>query len=108
MNFNECVRRFCTEKLARIFYDCLVCSASNRALFDWLAAERFVLASGPALTVMVELFRTGLQVTKLQENFASFDQLCGRAVWELFYQPFRRELRLGHEGVTRYTAIRFG
>ena len=108
MNFNECVRRFCVEKLARILYDCVACSGGDRALLDWLTAERFVLANQDRVDLIVAMYRAELITTKRGESFASFDRLCGRAVWDGFYQPLRKELRLSLGDVPYYTHIRFG
>ncbi len=98
VNFKECVRRFCVEKLARILYDCVASSAGNRALLDWFTAERFVLANGHITDLVTAFYRAELLRISRDAEFASFDRLCGRAVWDSFYQPLRRELRLSFGG----------
>ena len=107
MNFNEWVQRFCIEKLARILYDCVACSSSDRSLLDWLTAERFVLANQDRVDLIVALF--GTRRTKLEgdrNEFAEFDWFCGRAVWGCFYQALRKELRVSSGEAPHYTHIR--
>ena len=108
MNFYDCVRRFCVMKLARILYDCVDCSVSDRAFLDWYVAEGFVFANAHITDLIVALFKARrAEVGAVNEDFATFERLCGRAVWDGFYQPFRKTLNFTPRETPHYTRIRF-
>lgn len=110
------VRRFCVIKLAQILYECVECERSDRAVADWLAAERFVVTNPDTIEAIASRFMTMLQqgnfvhssldITEtLVSNlggYETFNRFCGRVVWDLLYQRIRGVLTLPH------TCVRFG
>ena len=107
MNVYETVKEFCVRKLAQILYDCLECSASDRALHDWLTAERFVNSNSGTVSLIVEILKSQLPIAQ-DYTFETFDKICGRAVWDGMYQPLKRQLWLTYYPESHYTYVRFG
>lgn len=108
---------FCIRKLARILYDCVECSHTDRAELDWLTAEKFIKENRWRLAPILSEF---LAATKLSENsfvsdvpssidisYGGLDRVYGRMVWDELYQPLRLALRTKME-MPRHTRIRFG
>jgi len=109
MNLHQTVTEFCIRKLAQILYDCVEYSQSDRALTDWQTAEDFVRRNPHVVDLICQLFETQLSaVHKLNCDFKTFDEFCGRAVWTGLYQPLKKWLGLPYKPVPHYTQIRFG
>jgi len=119
MDIVNAVRELCIRKLARILYDCVECSESDRALIDWRAAEQVVDANRHFVARMVQVlvddalwgasqrrtYKSGVTVQGvawLEFKFdpERFEQVCGKAVWDDLYQPMVLS--------SPYTRVRFG
>lgn len=99
------VRQFCVKKLARILYDCLACSQPDRAMLDWLTAERCVDTNKHIVYAICSCFEAATDVINGQvQDFEMFDRLCGRAVWDGLYRPMRKTMGWPHPD---YSYIRF-
>lgn len=120
MTVQSLICRFCTEKLARILYDCVGCTNGDRSLLDWFTAERFVRthAGGFEEVIAAFLSQPGAEdlepqtyarqiPSSIDTSFEGLERVCGRAVWDMMFQPLRWELEDQFEKV-HYTHIRFG
>lgn len=105
----EQVREFCIQKLARILYDCVVCSHSARDKLDWFTAQKFVDGNKATVDDIRECFQRAIAMLPAEQvqDFEAFDRVCGRAVWDKLYQPLQRALQLPYRPIPQYTYIRF-
>ena len=114
-DFRAMVREFTIRKLANDLYSNVETSCEDRALLDWLTAES-VVDKIHWLSVMPPLFssllareadpeaftaRREVKIDPNNVNYETFARLCGRNVWDFFYQPAKSMLP------KEYTYIRF-
>jgi len=96
------IKRFCTQKLAQILYDCVWadCLGRERAPLDWYTAEGFVNENS---SVVNSIFRM-IQDKMVQDlSYGTLDRLYGRFVWDNLYQPIKKSLQMRD----KYTHICF-
>ena len=108
MRSYEEVREFCVRKLAQVLYECVASSHQDRAMLDWLTAERFIAANKQNMDRIYDRFCTKTKALTECVGYEIFDQVCGRAVWDSLYQPLRQSLSLPHGFPPHYTHVLFG
>lgn len=113
MYFHQIVREFCIRKLARILYDCLGYSHSDRALADWQTAKEFVTDNHHIVNLIAKILELRMLTQEPACDFETFDRICGRDVWDGMYQPLQKLLKLPYRPMSsesptpHYTHIRF-
>lgn len=121
MTISEVVKNFCVRKLAQIIHDCAQCRWQDRAETDWKTAELFVEMYGHSVAAITCGLSNVLaaisnmnggpsQIAKnascltfyhQQLDYDFLDRVCGRAVWEHFWQKMQYNLP------PAYSTIRF-
>ncbi len=118
MTLRELIEQFCIKRLAEVLWQCVACSDANRAELDWLTAENFVKKHPPMIDNFFPMLVSQMGAPNCPpdlpiENangisYNGFVELCGKAVWDYFYQPLKAELKLPHHPVPHYTHVRYG
>lgn len=108
MRSYEEVREFCIRKLAQNLYECVACSHRDRAMLDWLTAERFVASNKKVMDRICDHFYAKTKSMTECAGYETFDSVCGRMVWDSLYQPLRQSLNLPYAFPPHYTHVLFG
>lgn len=108
MRSYEEVREFCIRKLAQVLYECVSCSHHDRAMLDWLTAERFIASNKAVMDRIYDRFHAKTKPLPGSADYETFDRVCGRVVWDSLYQPLRQSLNLPHGFPPHYTHVLFG
>jgi len=74
---HQLVKRFCVQKLAEIICECVECALPDRALLDWVTAERIIGAESHVVSDLARAFA----MTGLDKTYDSFVRLFGGELW---------------------------